>query len=894
MNDVDLDENIIVNKQVNDISNKLITYCIEVDGFEFHDKYIISKELLNEYLVNDLISNNDEDSSLYESATMPNRNIIIRITSNGSFVYFIQQPNRKPVIHSCFKDSLTGYTLPAIISADGTQYWYNNNMIHRDDIIEINGHKQYMPAIIHKNGNKLWYWKNNIHRNDIILIDGFPQTLPAVIYNCGTQKWYKNGLLHRSDKMIKIKYNINQEIKYLSDHTMPAVVKSIGDSFWYFEGKYHRVDKDKNGNTLPAMIHNDGLMKWYLNGKLHRDDMTRNHELLPAIVDNNTNESFYIHGIKQNDNSSSSESEGKNKLNFTRNTSAVKQKNDSKLMDVEEFLYGENRQGIDIKYDDEEPMINNEQTFNNELLKHLPPDDYSKDNPIIYEHNRDFNKSIMDLEKPKLPTPFVIPPQDDEYTKSVYDYLSKPNKDINTIKLTNPLLNDEFENETKIAIALSNAEAADELLKQIDDEDKFIDVEQKFNDDKQSQKINNIKDGIEISEQKKAYKPLINSTVKPHSQLMTELYDIYKHDEFIVDNETLTYKQALYHNEIRIKSGLKEKPIIFKDAANDDKFINDKQSQITDENTINSEERKRLIAEIVEIEHPSHIQIIDGVKYQTLVDFDYTDEYIANYKKNKNKKLILDQNNDEAKLLEERIDYTPDYNYLANYKKNEYQSKTPKPIIRHFPEPSRNTNNGVNNNINNNEDDENLKIAIVLSNADAEQLKQKNDNCDGDDILKINEQNQPIANDYYTVSNNIQSIEPNPLIKLIPKQKNDNEDCLIVSYSTLTYEQALAHNENRIKLGLKAKTIKFINDEKPAIIIPNENLFRNQHINNNILENHANIIIPDDVKALMTPDELVYNLHYKNNDNNFIDMIDNNNRDFGQNDILTGNNMFHY
>ena len=64
--------------------------------------------------------------------------------------------------------------LPAIINQNGSQYWYKNDLLHRD-----NG-----PAIILANGDQYWYQNGNYHRDN---------DLPAIIELNGHQLWYKNG-----------------------------------------------------------------------------------------------------------------------------------------------------------------------------------------------------------------------------------------------------------------------------------------------------------------------------------------------------------------------------------------------------------------------------------------------------------------------------------------------------------------------------------------------------------------------------------------------------------------------------------------------------------------------------------------------------------------------------
>jgi hypothetical protein len=56
---------------------------------------------------------------------------------------------------------------------DGTQVWYLNGKIHREDA----------PAIIGSDGCQLWYLNDKCHREDG----------PAIIWPDGTQRWYLNG-----------------------------------------------------------------------------------------------------------------------------------------------------------------------------------------------------------------------------------------------------------------------------------------------------------------------------------------------------------------------------------------------------------------------------------------------------------------------------------------------------------------------------------------------------------------------------------------------------------------------------------------------------------------------------------------------------------------------------
>lgn len=70
--------------------------------------------------------------------------------------------------------------LPTVIYPDGTQCWYSNDKLHRDDD---------KPAVIYPDGTQKWYKNDKLHRD---------HDKPAVILSNGTQKWYKNGIWIRS------------------------------------------------------------------------------------------------------------------------------------------------------------------------------------------------------------------------------------------------------------------------------------------------------------------------------------------------------------------------------------------------------------------------------------------------------------------------------------------------------------------------------------------------------------------------------------------------------------------------------------------------------------------------------------------------------------------------
>jgi len=71
-----------------------------------------------------------------------------------------------------------GYTGHAKLT-DGTQYWYKNSKVHRED----------GPAEIWLDGTQWWYKNGKLHREDG----------PAVIYDNGTQYWLNDKYYSRKD-----------------------------------------------------------------------------------------------------------------------------------------------------------------------------------------------------------------------------------------------------------------------------------------------------------------------------------------------------------------------------------------------------------------------------------------------------------------------------------------------------------------------------------------------------------------------------------------------------------------------------------------------------------------------------------------------------------------------
>lgn len=123
---------------------------------------------------------------------------------------------------------------PARIRPDGAEYWYQNNLYHRED----------GPAIVDRFG-KFWYLNGKRHRTDG----------PAMEYVHGTKRWYLNG-----------KQITEQEFNEKTNPKSTMTADECGYKSWRnSKGEYHRTDG-------PAIEHLDGRKFWYINGVRHRED----------------------------------------------------------------------------------------------------------------------------------------------------------------------------------------------------------------------------------------------------------------------------------------------------------------------------------------------------------------------------------------------------------------------------------------------------------------------------------------------------------------------------------------------------------------------------------------------------------------------------------------------
>jgi hypothetical protein len=99
---------------------------------------------------------------------------------------------------------------------DGTQQWWSNNCLHRED----------GPATITPTGEECWWFGGKVHRTDG----------PAFSAPDGRREWVINGRLHRTDG--------------------PATIGPDGTQMWSHHGAVHRTDG-------PAVIRPDGTTQWW-------------------------------------------------------------------------------------------------------------------------------------------------------------------------------------------------------------------------------------------------------------------------------------------------------------------------------------------------------------------------------------------------------------------------------------------------------------------------------------------------------------------------------------------------------------------------------------------------------------------------------------------------------
>jgi hypothetical protein len=202
---------------------------------------------------------------------------------------------------------------PAIVYADGSQFWYLNGKCHRVDgpaaitasgektwyldgkrvteqqfkarvkyipLKSINGsntieyklpngqrHREDGPALEYSNGEKHWYYENQLHR-----VDG-----PAVEFANGVKAWHLNGLaVTEAEHKVQAKSiptrSVSEDgtVKWFLDgklHNLrgPACIYPNGRTEWYRDNLRHR----EGG---PSVEDPSGLKEWHQNGRYHRVD----------------------------------------------------------------------------------------------------------------------------------------------------------------------------------------------------------------------------------------------------------------------------------------------------------------------------------------------------------------------------------------------------------------------------------------------------------------------------------------------------------------------------------------------------------------------------------------------------------------------------------------------
>lgn len=127
---------------------------------------------------------------------------------------YINGDNYMNAIHG----NVGSVSYPAVCH-NGTEYWYTDCEIHRED----------GPAKINKD-IEIWYLHGKIHREDG----------PAVIHlKTGEQFWHKNGFLHRSDGPAHYNPHINSYNYYISGKCVTAPFKK-----WCKKNKCEGSDQD--------------------------------------------------------------------------------------------------------------------------------------------------------------------------------------------------------------------------------------------------------------------------------------------------------------------------------------------------------------------------------------------------------------------------------------------------------------------------------------------------------------------------------------------------------------------------------------------------------------------------------------------------------------------------
>lgn len=121
-------------------------------------------------------------------------------------------------IYHVVNDSFHRDDGPAIIYANGDQYWYQYGLLHREG----------GPAVEYPDGNKEWYFDNELHRDDGPAIE-YPshqnRGKTSLVY-----QWCQHGRLHRIDG--------------------PAIIWSDGNQEWWYQDMTFNVDNQQDFERL--------------------------------------------------------------------------------------------------------------------------------------------------------------------------------------------------------------------------------------------------------------------------------------------------------------------------------------------------------------------------------------------------------------------------------------------------------------------------------------------------------------------------------------------------------------------------------------------------------------------------------------------------------------------
>jgi len=83
-----------------------------------------------------------------------------------------------------------------IVSPDGTQHWFLNGNLHRED----------GPAVVWADGTQYWCLNGNLHREDD----------PAIVWADGTKSWYLNGI-ELSEKEFNNRHNVELTLEEIAE-----------------------------------------------------------------------------------------------------------------------------------------------------------------------------------------------------------------------------------------------------------------------------------------------------------------------------------------------------------------------------------------------------------------------------------------------------------------------------------------------------------------------------------------------------------------------------------------------------------------------------------------------------------------------------------------------------